>query len=696
MQDIKTYGKTVIKNGEIQTLCRMCDMRCGLNIHVAGGKIAKIAGYEKHPLARGQMCIKGRATLDFVFHPDRLLKPLKKRSDGSFAEISYEQALNEIAEKVNKIKNNYGARAMGVWTGEGTGFFQQEEYARRFMHALGSPNYLSAESICFAVRHLAYSLVQGFYEPYPDFEHTNLILSWGANPVVTHMPYMRFINNGRKRGAKLIVIDPRYSHIAKKADMFVQLRPGTDGALAWGLANYLIQSGRYSREFVEEYAVGFEQFAAYAKEFTPEFVEEQTGVPKDTVIQIARLIIQNMPNVGNYSGVALEHQLNGFNTFRTIACLAGLCGAVDIKGGELWSERLDKRTLTLHDDMPRLDQKPIGMDKYPIFCQLRNQGHSLTAIDYMLGNGEYPLKGLIVSASNPVLTNPNAKKVVEGFEALELLVFRDLFVTESAKRAHYILPAASFLERSELHYHTYLQRVTLTTKVLHIPDVQDEFTFWRDLSHRLGFGEQYFPWKNEEAVNRWILEPSGITLEDLKAHPEGIEYKPRRYTKYTEQPFPTPTGKYEFSSSYLRKIGFPEISEYKAPAYIDHPDREYPFVLITGARVPQFVHSRFHNIKSFQKTRPKAEVEIHPQDAERLGIKDQDGVRVISETGYIDVDASVMRENELPPGVLQIPHGWNDANVNFLTDDCQVDPISGYPNLKVVPVRIEVMNAGLT
>ena len=682
-------GKTIIKDGEVQTLCRMCDMRCSLNVHIKEGEIIKVTGFEAHPQARGRTCAKGRAAVEYIYHPDRLLTPLKKQPDGTFSEISYDQAMDEIAGKIDDIKKRYGARAMGVWTGEGIGFFQQEEYARRFIHALGSPNYFSAESVCYASRYIAYYLVQGYWEACPDFENADLILSWGANPGITHMPYMKPIDNALKKGAKLIVIDPRFTQIARKADRFIQLRPGTDGALAWGLAQYLIERGAYDREFVKRYAVGFDKFAAYARRFTPEFVEQETGVNRETIVELAQMIIEKRPRVVNYLGISLEHQINGFNISRVLACLSGLCGAIDIEGGEPWTEGMDRRELTLYDEIPLLDQRPIGADKYPVIYRMRQQCHSMTAMDYMLGNGDYPLRGLIVSGSNPVLTNPNAKKVTKAFQSLDLLVFRELFLTESAKLAHYILPAASFLERSELHYHKHLQSVTLTNRVLDVPGVQDEYTFWHDLAHRFGFGEQYFPWKDEEEVNRWILELSGITLEELKSHPEGIQYKPRRYKKYEMQQFPTTTGKYEFSSQYLKELGYPEIPEYVAPPYLHHPDKEYPLVLITGARKPFFVHSRYRNIKRFKKAVPKAEVEIHPADATRFEIRDKERIRVVSEIGFIEIEAKVVKEREILPGVLQITHGWNDANVNLLTDDHQTDPISGYPNMKIVPVRIE-------
>ncbi len=682
-------AKASVTKGTIQTLCRQCDMRCALSIHIAEGKIIDISGFEPHPQNRGRICHKGRAAVDLAYKPDRLLKPLKKTPGGGFKAIPYDQAMDEIADEMSAIKNKYGARSMGVWKGEALGFFQQEDYARRFIHAFGSPNYFSNDSECFNGRYIGYKVVQGYWNGCPDFENANLIILWGSNLPFSHPPFTRLIANARARGAKLIVIDPRLISLAYKADLFVQPLPGTDGAFAWGLAHSLIETRNYDRQFVEKYALGFDAFAAYAKRFTPEYVEQQTGVDRKTVIETAQMIIQNMPRVINYVGNGLEHHENGINNIRTVACLGGLCGALDIRGGDIWPEGMGGRKLTLYDELPLVDQKPIGADKYPVLYQFRQECHTMTAMDYILGRGAYPLRGLIVTGANPLLTNPNSKKVAEAFARLDLLVVRELFLTESAKVAHYVLPAASFLERSELHYHTHRQMVTLTTKVLDIPGVQDEYTFWRDLAHRLGFGEAYFPWEKEEDVTRWILEPTEITIDELRKHPEGYLYRFPQYRKYEDRPLPTPTGKFEFSSQYLKGLGYPEVSEYEPPRYMSHPNKKLPFVLITGARKYLYYHSRYRNIERFRTAIPVADVEIHPKDAADLGIKDGERVRVTSQIGSLEIQATVLHENEILPGVLQITHGWDDANVNLITPDTINDPISGFPLLKAIPVRIE-------
>jgi anaerobic selenocysteine-containing dehydrogenase len=679
----------VIKNGTVQTLCRQCGNRCGVIVHIRDGAIVDFSGLNEHPAKRGPICVKGRAARELFYHEDRLLKPLKKKRDGSFIEISREQALDEIAERVLDIRQEYGARSLGVWKGEAIGYYQEEDYARRFIHAFGSPNYLSNDSACFNGRYLGFLLVHGFWNSHPQFESADLIILWGTNLSVSHPTFMREVMDAKHRGAKLIVIDPRLNKTTKRADIVARPLPGTDGALLWGLSRHLIESKTYDQKFIEKYSIGFEAFARYAAKFTPEFVQQQTGVDRDTIEAIANMIMENLPKMVIFPGIGLEHQENGVNDVRTIACLAALCGALDIQGGFTWPEAMGERKLSLCDEISLRDQKPIGADRFPVLYDYRWECHTMTAMDYMLGSGEYPLRGIILTAANPVINNPNSKKVAKALSTLDLLVVNDLFLTQTAKLAHYIFPAATFLERSELHFYPKYQSVALTTKVAKVSGVHDEYSLWHDLAHRLGFGQEYFPWQNEEQVNRWILEPTGISLEDLKNHPQGLVYRPVRYKKHESRPFPTPSGKVEFTSSYLKELKLPEISEYIPPRYLRHPNQDFPFVLNTGARNPLYYHSRYHNIPRFRKAFPGAEMEMNPADARRLGIENTERVKVISEIGVVEVRAKIVDETQILPGFVEIPHGWQDGNVNLVTHDDINDPISGFPLLKAVPVRIE-------
>jgi len=296
---------------------------------------------------------------------------------------------------------------------------------------------------------------------------------------------------------------------------------------------------------------------------------------------------------------------------------------------------------------------------------------------------------LVLNRKSGAVEHLHFHQIDSLFSPGDLLVVNDLFLTKTARLADYVLPGASFLERSEVHFHPKHQMVTLTQKVAEISGVKNDYQLWRDLAHRLGFGEKYFPWENEEAVMQWILEPSGISLEELRKHPEGLVYKPVRHQKYKTRPLPTPSGKIEFASAYLKKYGLSEIPEYIPPYHVRHNGPDFPFILTTGARKSLFYHSRHQNIARFRTVHPTAEAEIHPEDAADLGIKDKELVRIVSEIGSLEIPARVVGKAELRKGVIEIYHGWEEWRVNFVTHDSINDPICGFPLLKGVPVRIE-------
>ena len=670
----------------VQTLCRMCDDRCAINVYLEDGKIVDIDGYKDHPWNRGRLCVKARAAVDMVYHPDRLLKPLKKTKKG-FEEIGLKQALDEIAERLSEIKEKHGARSISIWKGEAIGFAQEEEMARRFVHALGSPNYFSNDSMCYNGRYFGYRLVEGTW-PVPEYENSRCVVLWGANPPHAHPNMTQMIMRARKAGAKLVVVDPRMSAIARQADLHAALKPGTDGALALGLIQQLIETGGYDREFVENYSVGFDELAEYAKAFTPDAVQEQTGVPAAVVREIARAMAVAAPRVTVYVGNGPEHHENGINNIRAVACLDAILGALDREGGNRMVDAFQGKHLTLYEEIPLEHLGPIGADRFPVLYAFRQECHTMTGMNTILSGKPYPLKAMILTAANPAMTNPNTPKVQKALGALELFVVRDLFMTETAELADYVLPAASFLERVELHPHAKYQTVTMTRKILEYPDVQDEYQFLHDIAHRLGFGE-YFPWKDETELTSWILESAGLTLEQAASHPEGIQYAPIHYERWRNEPFSTPSGKVEFYSQYLEDLGYPALPEYRPPAYLDSPAPDYPYVLITGARKLIYYHSRFRNIKRFRTAIPGPEAELHPQDAASLGLADGDEIRITSRIGSVEVPVKIMSKSEILPGTLQLTHGWAEANANLLTHDDRFDPISGFPLMKAVEVRLE-------
>jgi anaerobic selenocysteine-containing dehydrogenase len=391
------------------------------------------------------------------------------------------------------------------------------------------------------------------------------------------------------------------------------------------------------------------------------------------------------PAVVNYVGNGLEHHENGINNIRAVACLDALLGALDRKGGNRLAEGFRSNRLTLYRERPLTELGPIGAERFPVLYGMRRECHTMTAMDTILSGRPYTLKAMLLTAANPAMTNPNTEKVIRALGALELFVVRDLFLTETARLAHYVLPAASFLERSELHVHAMFQVVTLSRKLLSFPGVQDEYRFWHDLAHRLGAGA-YFPWKDEEELTRWLLEPSGLSLEQLAEHPEGSRTSPSAMRSGASSPWPR-RRESGVRLAVPQDLGYPELPS-TAPAYRSAPDPEYPFVLVTGARKLLFYHSRYQNIERFARAGRNPEMEMHPDDAARLGLADGEPARVSSRVGTIQLPVTVTASNEILPGTVQITHGYRQANVNLLTPDDVFDPISGFPLLKALQVQV--------
>ncbi len=292
-----------------------------------------------------------------------------------------------------------------------------------------------------------------------------------------------------------------------------------------------------------------------------------------TVRAMARAMAAAAPRVALYAGNGLEHHENGVNNIRAVAMLDALLGTIGQAGGTRFKAAPALRELTVYDELPLRELGPIGAERFPVLYDLRQECHTMSAVDAILHDDPYPLRAMIVTGANPVVTNANSTRIREAFEALDLLVVRDLFMTETAALADYVLPAASFLERTELHAHAKHQVITLTNQVLSLPDVQGEYEFWRDLAARLGAAD-FFPWEDETALNRWLLESSGLTYEDLAAHPEGVVYAGAGAAsdaagagegggeagtggerEQDELTFGTPSGRIEFVSAYLGGLG---------------------------------------------------------------------------------------------------------------------------------------------
>jgi len=665
----------------VKGVCRLCLSCCGIDAHVEGGRLVKVSAMKEHPV--NKLCVKARAIPDWIYSPKRLTHPLRKVK-GAWQEVSWEEALDVIADKLSAIKERYGAKALVVHLGEPLVGSEVPRIAIRFCSLYGTPNYTSGSSLCFAAKGIGHglSISRRMFPLTPSYQNPGCIVVWGRNPQQSKIGEQANIVSAQKRGSKLIVVDPRATPLAKRADLHIQVRPGTDCALALGLLNVIITEELYDKAFVERWTSGFDKLAEHVKKYSPETVAEITWVPADKIKEFARMYAASKPAAVT-QGVSLDHCVNGVQTSRAISLLIAVTGNLDVTGGDTYDFPLKQASLRVKG-IVALDEV-IGA-RYPIFNKFVSETSAMPVAEAIISGQPYPVKALIVQACNPALTWPDSAKVRQAFEQLELLVVSDLFLTETAELADIFLPAVAFPERRILidYASKGVPLISLSQKAVEPPpDCLEDWQLWAELGRKMGYAD-YFPWQSADEFFSHLLEPSGVTLEQLIQNPGGIIYaQPDRRRKYEQEGFDTPSGKVELFSPTLAEHGYDPLPTFTPPP---PTSKDYPFTLITGTRIIAFTHSQFRDIARLRKLTPQPLVEINPQSAKKLGIADGDKVIVESPKGKITLKAKITPD--IHPQVLSLPHGWAEANANILTDNEPHDPISGYPALKTTPCRV--------
>lgn len=674
----------------VKTVCGICNGTCGLELTLQNGAVIGVSG-RKDALSQGYICPKGKALVELLNAPDRIRKPLLREKDDRWQEITWDEAIDVVAQELQDIKKTFGAQAVAVHVGQ-TGVRKEfANYIERFCNAFGTPNCSSSGSHCHSSRAMGHAYTVGALTV-PDFENSACIVLWGSNPSASCPPLMTPINRALSRGAKLLVVDPRAHPLARKADVHLQLRPGTDGAVALGLLNVIIQERLYDQDFVDNWTVGFPQLAALVRDYPPPKVEQITWVPAAKLIEAAYLIAQASPACLT-TGVAVELHTNGFQTVRALAILQAITGNLDIPGGSLLVVPAKLAPFTMAN--PRGSAVPaIGQKEYPLFFNYAKRAQANLFARAIIQEKPYPIKGMMVAGSNPVLTWPNATRVREALTRLEFLAVIDHFMTETAKLADLVLPAASFLARPELWDGAPIygvQKIGLAPTVLSEEGQMTDWRFWNRLANKMGFGES-FPWASEEEAIRFRLKPLGITIESLERCPEGYEYEKKQAKKYVKTGFKTPSGKVELYCRQLEERGYDPlpryVEPYESPLSMPEMADRYPLILTTGARRMEYFHSRYRNLPSLRRLQPEPVVEMHPALAQALRIKEGEAVVVESIRGQrIALKASLTET--IDPRIISVLHGWNEANANCLTDDEVLDPFTGFPSYRSLLARVE-------
>jgi anaerobic selenocysteine-containing dehydrogenase len=697
--------------------CGICDASCGVKAILEDGMFQRIIPLPGHP--RGSCCPRGIHAPEIVYSPDRLLAPLKRvgpKGTAKFERISWDDALDIIVERLQEIASTYGPEAVCMYTGRGN--FEQslqdifapagtrESSASSLLFPFGSPNTTGVGAICYAAHAMiAPQATFGAYmkDMFQDVDQAELIVVWGANPATDSPPIMlKRIKSAQRRGARVVVIDHRRTETAKATDaQWVGIRPGTDGALALSMIQVLIAEGLYDREFVEKWTLGFDELRDYVQQFTPEATEQITGVSAETIRELARAIAGAKGAVQvMYTG--LEYADSGVQNIRATFILWALAGQLDVPGG--MNFKMPGSDFPLHTAHvpPPTHVDPIGKDKYPLYYLFRKEAHAMELPRAILEADPYPVRSMIIGGSSIITSYPEPDLWRRCFASLDFMVVIDRFLTADALYADIVLPATTMYEIQS--YRTYGPHIQLKRRVIEPRgEARNDFLIYAELARRLGYGHLY-P-QSEDELLEFVLQGSGVDVETLRAHPEGITLPSPKmvYRKWERgllrkdgQPgFETPSGKLEITSNLLAAYGYDPLPIYREPAEgpLAAPNlaQIYPLVFNSGARIQADFRSQHHNIPSLLKKAPVPRVTLHPRDAAARGIADGDQVYIVSPRGRVPFVAHVT--DDIVPGVIEANMGggspiaaepWRRANVNELTDMDRRDEISGFPVYKTL------------
>ena len=600
----------------IRSACRGCHGGCGVLVTVEDNVVTSIKGDPDSPVNHGWLCIKGKRYHTITHHPKRLTQPLR-RKNGTWEKISWDSALGEIAERFLRIKEEMGPESLVV--GYGTGR-DNESFIYRFANTFGTPNVLTAGHMCYGPR-VVTGITRCGNLPVVDYEgKPACVIVWGANPLIANPDEYKsiYLAQAIKRGAKIICVDPRRSLVAKQADIWLRVRPATDGALAWGMVNVIIDKGFYDEDFVANYTHGWEEFKQRAKEYPLSWAAEKTGLTPSEIEAAAEMFATTKP-AGIHWGVALEQSKNCVNTISLLISLMSMTGNLDRPGGSVFYPNppvVNASQLGAHRVLPReVRAKRLGGDRFRLADYI-GVLNPKAVWDAILEEKPYPVKALFLMSTNPVISRANAKQVKEALQKVDFLVVADFFMTPTAQEADIVLPSATWLE------HDYVGDlwkrhgwVVARRKAVQVGEARSDYDILNELGKRCADASYWWP-TVKDALND-ILSPAGMNWEEFCQR--GWLQGERVFRKYRKDGFRTPSGKMEFYSLAMERMGYDPL-----PGFFDPPESpwsspeltgRYPYHLITGARIPSYFHTENRVSGPLRDKHPDPLVEIHPEVA---------------------------------------------------------------------------------
>lgn len=656
-----------------------CPDTCAMLVTVENGRAIEVRGAPDHPATAGTLCTKVARYLDRTYSPERLRHPMRRigrKGDGRFARISWDEALDEIATRFRAISASAdGPQAILPYSYAGTmGLLQGQSMDRRFFHRLGAS--LLDRTICSAAGKAGWAAVVGasMGMDVEEYANSGLILIWGSNSITSNLHFWTRAQEAKRRGAKLVAIDPYRSATAAKCHEHVALLPGTDGALALGIMQVLIAEGLLDRDYIDRHTIGFEALAARAAGWTPERTAQTCGVSAEQVVGLARQYgtIQPAAIRLNY-GMQRVH--GGGNAVRAIACLPALIGA--------WRHPAGGALLSSSGSFP-VDtaalERPDLIQGAPRTINMSTLGDALTRLD------DPPLRAIYVYNSNPVAVAPESSRVVAGFSREDLFcVVHEIFRTDTADYADILLPATTQLEQTDVHSsYGHLYALANNPAIAPLAEALPNTEVFRRLAARMGYTEPCFGDSDDDLARQAFRagDPRmrGIDWEALKAEGWRRLGLPRPYAPFAQGGFPTPSGKCEFWSERMQAAGedpLPDhVPPYESAASNPALASRYPLAFISPP-ARNFLNSSFANLPTSIEEERTPRVEIHPEDAAARDIGDGDSVRVFNDRGNLLAMARVT--DRARRGVVVAPSLWwrklapGGENANAVTSQALTD-----------------------
>jgi molybdopterin guanine dinucleotide-containing S/N-oxide reductase-like protein len=653
-------GKSTPDSGVVRGACpHDCPDTCSFFVTVENGRAVKIEGAKDHPTTDGFLCTKVNRYLERTYSPQRVLYPMKRAGEkgrGIFERISWDEALDTIAAKFKEIAAD-DPQAILPYSYAGTmGFVQSQSIDRRFFHKLGAS--LLARTICADAGAAGYRATIGLSigtDP-ERFSDAKLIVIWGSNVITSNVHLWPKILEAKRKGAKVIAIDPYRSLTAEKCDEHLAVTPGTDGALALAMMNVIVRENLVDHDYVERYTLGFNLLRERVMEYPPSRAAAITGLSEEVIVSLAREYATTKPAVIRLN-YGLQRHAGGGMAVRAITCLPALVGAWrDAAGGALLStsgtfginaQALERPDLIWNDprtiNMSAIGDALLGYQRVQRLSVNDAPAETLEPLDP-------PVRAIYVYNSNPVAIAPDSRRVIAGFKREDLFtVVHEIFQTDTADYADILLPATTQLEHFDIHKaYGHIYMLINKPAIEPLGEARPNSEVFRLLAERLGFTEDCFKDSDEEiarqAINYDHPRMRGMTFEELKERGWMRLSVPENFAPFAEGGFPTPSGKCEFFSETLARRGVDPLPTFIPPRESAQtaPElaKKYPLAIISPP-AHNFLNSSFANLPTFVKAEKEPYLEIHPVDAAARGIEDGDRVRVFNDRGEFKLKARV-------------------------------------------------------